>query len=436
MSGLCTVATRTAPRRRANPDLARPLRLSASIGAVHRRFPVLVEDPGETHAFRKRFHQAVSLCLLYRLVGTAAAIAGFAGHRSTLSAHPVAVYSLATVYCFYSAVVLYRIGWLELSLSGRRVRLRAAKCDWLDRPLVVYGDFAVAVALNLVAAVLLRRGEVYSPYADVFTLALITSVVIWSGRRGGREGFIGVALTVVVEILQAPLNRLPLDDINWAVVAFRTFWVLCGWVVAVGIARILLDYAERSERLRLEDEMLTRLSRSHNDYKEALRGIASILASNDDGKSEVAVGLAQSALAAGERRTHQGADTVDMVMAEVIERARATAPSSFEFVPVDSTHSLVRLLDPGAFKDIMLNLCSNAARHSHGTRATIRWRFAEEDLVITVRDDGIGLGASGAKGGLAVTRRLLEPLGGELVTETVTPGTKWVLRLPARSFEA
>lgn len=411
-------------------------RWSGRISPVRRRFPVLVEDPGETHAFRKRFHQAVSLCLLYRLVGTGAAVSAFAGHGDRLSAQPQVVYLLVGAYCLYTAGVLYRIGWLDVSLRSHRLRLGSRHHDWLDRPVFIYGDVAGAVALNLVMAMLLRRGEAYSPYADVFTLALITSVVIWSGRRGGREGFCGVIITAAVEIAQAPLNGIALGDINWPVVSFRTFWVLCGWVVAVGIVRILLDYAERSERLRLEDEMLTRLSRSHNDYKEALRGVVAVLSSHDEDKDELAIHLARQALAAGERRAHDGDDTVEGLIADVIEQARASAPATFEFVSVNSAHDDVRLREPRAFREVMVNLCSNAARHSKGSRATIRWGFADDALVVTVRDDGIGYSPSASRGGLALADRLLDPIGGELVCEQVTQGTKWVLRLPASAYQA
>lgn len=407
---------------------------------MHRRFEPVVEDPGETHAFRTRFHQAVWLCLLYRLLGTVAATIGFAGHSGVLTDNPdnpMVIYALVATYFGYSAVILYRIGWPEISLPERRLRLRLTKdCDWLDRPLIVYGDVAVALVLNLILAVLVRRGEVYSPYADVFTLALITSVVVLTGRRGGKEGLYGVGLAAAVEVAQGPLNRLGLDDLNWAVIVFRVFWVLCGWVVAVGIVRILLDYAERTERLRLEDEMLTRLSRSHNEYKEALRGIASLLASNDDGKSDLAVQLAQAALACEERPDHPSADTLEDVVATVIKRARVTAEPTFEFVAVDNAHSPVRLAEPEALARVLFNLCSNAARHSQGTRATIRWSCVGEELVITVRDDGVGLGSNGPGEGLVMSRRVLEPLGGELVSEAVTQGTKWVLRLPAGAYEA
>jgi two-component system NarL family sensor kinase len=83
-------------------------------------------------------------------------------------------------------------------------------------------------------------------------------------------------------------------------------------------------------------------------------------------------------------------------------------------------------------------LLGNAARHARASRVEVSVRAEEDELVLTVADDGAGMApgrveqalARGAIG-LAISRERVEAVGGELsVTSAPAPGTRVRARVP------
>lgn len=79
---------------------------------------------------------------------------------------------------------------------------------------------------------------------------------------------------------------------------------------------------------------------------------------------------------------------------------------------------------------------ANVERHAQAGSVTISLDRRDEEVLLRVRDDGLGLGRSAAPQGtglgLELARRALEPVGGALELRDATPGVEVVARVPAR----
>jgi signal transduction histidine kinase len=113
--------------------------------------------------------------------------------------------------------------------------------------------------------------------------------------------------------------------------------------------------------------------------------------------------------------------------------------------------SLRARTDPKAVRQILLNLVQNARRHQvPGIPVRLHLGAGEGRLMFRVEDDGSGVApelraglfepfrssSPGGNGlGLALSRRIARALGGELVHESLSPGSRFVLTLPYVSRE-
>lgn len=84
---------------------------------------------------------------------------------------------------------------------------------------------------------------------------------------------------------------------------------------------------------------------------------------------------------------------------------------------------------------------TNAAKHARARNVTVEMDFVGNEHVVTVQDDGTGIGAGhdprfGMQFGLSIMRERAERLGGEVsVTGSVGEGTQVALRFPARTAQ-
>lgn len=422
----------------------------ASVHFVRQRFPILHGHPGESEAFRRRLQSAVALLLGYRVLAATTALLLFVDRGAQLSNRPEAVVALGLLYIGLSLIMFWWTSNLELRVkmprwlggadgSVQRVAIGAGHRGWLDRRRALETDLVIAVALNVALAALLDRGDVYEQAADAFGISLITTTVLWTGRRGGRVGVRLLALVVATEVVKAPVNGMPMSDVDWVAVGTRAGWAVCGWVIAIGIIRILLDYAERTERLRIEDEHLMQVGRSHDTYKAALMRIADSLAQSEEG---IAVEVRRLAVEA----THEVIPQADAphslraIADWAAQRGRAANPA-MTFLVVDGSHGGIGVEEPQRLLHALENLTINAARHSRGRRTVIRCGQRDDGWIeITVWDDGVGMSSDhGTRSGIGLVRRAAEQYGGDAFREHTPKGTKWVLRIPpsgARAVEA
>jgi len=78
---------------------------------------------------------------------------------------------------------------------------------------------------------------------------------------------------------------------------------------------------------------------------------------------------------------------------------------------------------------------SNVARHAAASWARVSLSVDDTDVVVIVTDNGVGLGSSGRRSGLANLSQRAERLGGTCLTEPADPsgsGTRLIWRAPAR----
>jgi signal transduction histidine kinase len=86
-----------------------------------------------------------------------------------------------------------------------------------------------------------------------------------------------------------------------------------------------------------------------------------------------------------------------------------------EFAPLPEEHNPA--LEMCLFRVIQESL-TNVARHAHASHVAIALVVAEEHIVLTIEDDGVGIGPSGTAAagfGLRGMRERVEHLGGRLV---------------------
>ncbi|MCW2794502.1 MAG: hypothetical protein JWO76_3600 [Nocardioides sp.] len=80
---------------------------------------------------------------------------------------------------------------------------------------------------------------------------------------------------------------------------------------------------------------------------------------------------------------------------------------------------------------VLREALSNLARHAHATLAAIEVHVDQDELRLTVTDDGVGLAPGGTESGLRNARRRADSLGGSLeLTALVPRGTAFVWRVP------
>ncbi|MGE0309413.1 MAG: hypothetical protein AB7Q27_27050, partial [Acidimicrobiia bacterium] len=138
----------------------------------------------------------------------------------TLTDHAIALYAAAIGYTVGAIWLAHRVSMTHLSLPfiWRRLVVGSGRGGLLDFPAFLFVDLLVAMGLNLTTAVLLYDGTIYSQYADLYAVASITTVALWTGRRGGKIGLGIAGLVMTTEVAKAPLNGIALIDIDWTVV--------------------------------------------------------------------------------------------------------------------------------------------------------------------------------------------------------------------------
>jgi signal transduction histidine kinase len=96
--------------------------------------------------------------------------------------------------------------------------------------------------------------------------------------------------------------------------------------------------------------------------------------------------------------------------------------------PVDS--AVPEALHPAVLA-VLREALSNAARHARATRVEVGVTLSGGQLVLTVTDDGVGIGSAPASGGLVNLRQRAEELGGTCTVEPADPrGTLLTWRAP------
>ena len=152
-------------------------------------------------------------------------------------------------------------------------------------------------------------------------------------------------------------------------------------------------------------------------------------------------------------------EVVDVDLVELVEQVRETAQpladASDDVLVVSAPGDLPRIrTDPRRLRQVLLNLVSNACKFTVRGKITISVAVYGEQVVLRVRDTGVGMSADqrarlfepfvqvdlsaerrqqGSGLGLALSRRLVEVLGGRIEDSSVFgSGSEFTVRLPLR----
>jgi signal transduction histidine kinase len=143
-------------------------------------------------------------------------------------------------------------------------------------------------------------------------------------------------------------------------------------------------------------------------------------------------------------------DDVVSVVCEIVDDVRHTLLAERDVTVEAPDHEILASLDKARIRQVLFNLLSNAVKYSDsGTAITIEVDVQDEDVVIRVADQGLGIAPSDieaafqafsrltddTKGiglGLAISRAIARAHGGDLTAEPAPtgPGTRLLLRLP------
>ena len=117
---------------------------------------------------------------------------------------------------------------------------------------------------------------------------------------------------------------------------------------------------------------------------------------------------------------------------QAVERLTAASGVIATVRADDPQPTLPAAVEVAAYR-IILEAVTNIVRHAHAHNCCVALTLAKCDLVVTIKDDGIGLGADVQHGnGLATMRERAEELGGTLTVLDAHPGVHIQAQLPAR----
>jgi signal transduction histidine kinase/streptogramin lyase len=242
--------------------------------------------------------------------------------------------------------------------------------------------------------------------------------------------------------------------------------------VADRTRELLVEMAKAEEANQAKSQFLANVTHDLRTPLNAIIGYSDLLAEQADerGLAEFSEDLGRIRRAAG----HQLALVNDVLDLAKVEAGRLEVTAELVDLPLFLADLLATVgpmvrrngnrietegvedagtmrTDPTRLRQILLNLLSNAARHT--TNGVVRVGAAREDgtVVLRVRDTGAGMsseevaglfqafsqargtGASGGTGlGLAISQRLARLLGGEILVESAPGrGSTFTLRIPA-----
>lgn len=221
--------------------------------------------------FQNRLRQSAALLMLFRVLGTSAAVLALLSEGRRVVAHPWLLASAVGCYLTYCLYIGARLVSIPLFRNRvRRVNVFNHDTALLAATWFLVADALVAVTLNLMVAVSLAGGMVYEEYTDVFLVAAIGVTTLATGRRGPARGMAYIVLFAAVELAKAPVSRLPLSEIDWGIVATRQLWAIAGIAVGVGMRHMFADFSRIAERLSLANAILRADRLALDRYVKAL----------------------------------------------------------------------------------------------------------------------------------------------------------------------
>ncbi len=333
-----------------------------------------------------------------------------------------------------------------------------------QRQSVRWFDLGLSVTLLLISGLVMKPGDVAGDvpfFATAYPVASAMTIAAAPGRGGGLAGGLASGFGLAVALaLSRPLNGLPIEDLTLGEVAGlangAVYYLAAGGAVGL-MSRVLTrsgaELRKANEALIRERERAARMAERESLGRQIHDSVLQALTLvNKRGKE-----LAARAQVPGAdvRQLAEIADQQERALRALIQREPEEAPAGtvplrtvlqaatygVTGVPVTVTTVEPMWLSADDVEELsaaVRQALENVVRHARATRATV---FAEEEngeIVVSVRDDGVGfeydeqqMRREGKLGVLKSMKGRIEELGGVMrITSAPGGGTEVEFRVP------
>ncbi|MDJ0359498.1 DUF5931 domain-containing protein [Rhodococcus sp. H29-C3] len=335
-----------------------------------------------------------------------------------------------------------RLSWFFVALMAVWTGVSAALLSnpKIPRWKVVFADQLVVIGL-MASTRLVADPQWYSTHQTLPTTLWATNAVISAAILFGPRG--GIASAIVL----AAVSTLVRDQVNFDLWTDATAPVLVSVGLALGLASNTAKRAhselERAIRLAAITEERERLARQVHD------GVLQVLAMVRRRGTEIGGAAGELANLAGEQEvalrmliSEQGnpsrvaAGDAEVDLGSLLRQQGSTTVSIS--APTDPV--LVHKPVAEELAAVLATALSNVTSHAgSGARAYVLLEDVAGDIILSIRDDGVGIAAgrlaeAEAEGRMGVSKSILgrvEMLGGTAVLDSdVGMGTEWEIRVP------
>ncbi|MCZ4077115.1 DUF5931 domain-containing protein [Rhodococcus sp. H36-A4] len=335
-----------------------------------------------------------------------------------------------------------RLSWFFVALMAVWTGVSAALLSnpRMPRWKVVFADQFVVIGL-MASTRLVADPQWYSTHQTLPTTLWATNAVISAAILFGPRG--GIASAIVL----AAVSALVRDQVNFDLWTDATAPVLVSVGLALGLASNTAKRAhselERAIRLAAITEERERLARQVHD------GVLQVLALVRRRGTEIGGAAGELADLAGEQEvalrmliSEQGnpsrvaAGDAEVDLGSLLRQQGSTTVSIS--APTDPV--LVHKPVAEELAAVLATALSNVTSHAgSGARAYVLLEDVVGDIILSIRDDGVGIAAgrlaeAEAEGRMGVSKSILgrvEMLGGTAVLDSdVGMGTEWEIRVP------
>ena len=219
--------------------------------------------------------------------------------------------------------------------------------------------------------------------------------------------FIGISAVIEHFVIVSQSNLLSTSGVYWL-----NGWVTPMWTFLlgafVGFAFHGLEetftqedrIAESMETLKARDAIMRALAEEHSSQRrrlhETVLNTLATLVRKNTGETETLLNRLRSEIA--EARFYQGLVAPTSMSAIIGSVVPTLAPGDPSVAIKEGEDVLLPQKIARDVRDAMAELILNAVRHSGGSNVKISWERKQKSLIITVKDDGVGLSQKSSKG--------------------------------------
>jgi two-component sensor histidine kinase len=317
------------------------------------------------------------------------------------------------------------------------VAMRLGKLRFFtERPALIVLDLLSVGAVNLWSASQVASLQIDAGGNDVFWMAMIGSVSVWSALHDRVTTAALMVFSSVIVVAMFRANDVPIGDINWPFAISRIVFVGIGVMATTAALRISESYEEfrRQDGLRHGEKQA--LGAMHRRALQDLK-VISRLASESHGTQERLDEIKQHAAALAEYvRTwstrHDTPLDIEDAIHQAVEDANATERVMIRVVGTTNAPVSKEMLL--ALREAVGESVSNVMQHAPESNSFVHAHLSEESGVLRVQiaDTGPGFDPSDRRTthGLGLSRivELIQSVGGSAELRTAPGcGTTWTL---------